>query len=93
MTNAALQLEIKQLIIEALNLEDVTPEDIDASAPLFVEGLGLDSIDALELGLALQKRYGVTLSADSAETRNHFASVDALVAYVESAQAEKAPSV
>ena len=92
MTNAALQLEIKQLIIDALNLEDIGPDDIDASAPLFVEGLGLDSIDALELGLALQKRYGVTLTADSAETRTHFASVDALVAYVESAHAERVPS-
>ena len=88
MTSAALQLEIKQLIIEALNLEDLTPDDIDASAPLFVEGLGLDSIDALELGLELQKRYGVTLSAESSETRTHFASVDALVAYVQSVQAE-----
>lgn len=90
MTSAALQLEIKQLIIDSLNLEDVKPDDIDSSAPLFVEGLGLDSIDALELGLALQKRYGVTLSADSAETRTHFASVDALVAYVQSASAETA---
>lgn len=92
MTSAALQLEIKQLIIDALNLEDITPDDIDASAPLFVEGLGLDSIDALELGLELQKRYGVTLSADSAETRTHFASVDALVAFVQSARAEQVPS-
>lgn len=91
MTSAALQLEIKQLIIDALNLEDVKPDDIDASAPLFGDGLGLDSIDALELGLALHTRYGVTLSADSAESRTHFASVDALVVFVQSAQTEKAP--
>ena len=52
----SLELEIKELIISALSLEDVTPADIDAAAPLFGEGLGLDSIDALELGLALQKR-------------------------------------
>ena len=84
----ALQTEIKQLIIDSLNLEDMQPDDIDASAPLFVDGLGLDSIDALELGLALQKRYGVVLSADSAETRTHFASVDALVAYVQAARAQ-----
>ncbi|TWI13318.1 phosphopantetheine-binding protein [Aerolutibacter ruishenii] len=77
-----LELEIKQLIISSLSLEDVTPDDIDAAAPLFGEGLGLDSIDALELGLALQKRYGVTLSADSQETRQHFASVDALARFV-----------
>jgi acyl carrier protein len=73
----SLELEIKELIISALSLEDVTPADINAAAPLFGEGLGLDSIDALELGLALQKRYGVTLSADAQETRQHFASVAA----------------
>ncbi|HEY5782957.1 MAG TPA: phosphopantetheine-binding protein [Lysobacter sp.] len=77
-----LELEIKELIISALSLEDIGPNDIDAAAPLFGEGLGLDSIDALELGLALQKRYGVTLSADSQETRQHFASVNALASFV-----------
>lgn len=60
-----LEQEIKELIISSLALEDITPQDIDATAPLFVDGLGLDSIDALELGLALQKRYGVSMSADS----------------------------
>ena len=80
----ALEQEIKELIIASLNLEDVRPEDIDSDAPLFVEGLGLDSIDALELGLALQKKYGVKMSADSAETRKHFASVNALVGLVAS---------
>lgn len=80
----ALELEIKQLIVASLSLEDIAPEDIDTDAPLFVDGLGLDSIDALELGLALQKRYGVSLSADSAETRQHFASVQSLVAFVAS---------
>lgn len=83
---SALELEIKQLIITSLSLEDVSPEDIDSSAPLFGEGLGLDSIDALELGLALQKRYGVTLSADAQDTRQHFASVDALVRLVAARQ-------
>ncbi|GLR15034.1 phosphopantetheine-binding protein [Chitinimonas viridis] len=78
----ALEQEIKAIIIESLNLEDVTPDDIDASAALFVDGLGLDSIDALELGLALQKRYGVSMSADSEETRQHFASVSALAQFV-----------
>jgi acyl carrier protein len=70
--------EIKQMIIDVLQLEDVTPDDIDADAPLFVDGLGLDSIDALELGVAIHKRYGVTLLADSDDTRRHFASVRAL---------------
>ncbi|MDZ7918790.1 phosphopantetheine-binding protein [Rhodoferax sp.] len=83
---ALLEQELKEIIIETLNLEDIRPEDIDTSAALFVDGLGLDSIDALELGLALQKRYGISLSADSAETRSHFASVHALAAFVASAR-------
>jgi len=74
--------EIKALIVSSLALEDLSADDIDAAQPLFVEGLGLDSIDALELGLALQKRYGVAMSADAQETRKHFASVNALAAFV-----------
>jgi len=77
-----LENDIKELIISSLALEDITPDDIDAAAPLFVDGLGLDSIDALELGLALQKRYGVSLSAESEEVRAHFASVRTLAAFV-----------
>ena len=75
--------EIKQMIIDVLQLEDITPADIDSDAPLFVEGLGLDSIDALELGVAIHKRYGITLSSDSEETRRHFASVRTLGALIE----------
>ncbi len=82
-----LEREIKELIIASLSLEDVSPDDIDPVAPLFVEGLGLDSIDALELGLALQKKYGVSLSADSEETRRHFSSVRALSEFVAAHQA------
>lgn len=78
-----LEQEVKELIIEVLQLEDITPADIDSAAPLFVEGLGLDSIDALELGVALQKRYGISLSADSEDTRRHFSSVNALAALIE----------
>jgi acyl carrier protein len=70
--------EIKQLIIDVLQLEDITPAEIDSDAPLFGAGLGLDSIDALELGVAIQKRYGIKLSASSEETRRHFASVRTL---------------
>ncbi|PXX47577.1 phosphopantetheine-binding protein [Undibacterium pigrum] len=77
-----LEQEVKELIIEVLQLEDITADDIDSNAPLFVEGLGLDSIDALELGVALQKRYGISLSADSEDTRRHFASVNALAALI-----------
>lgn len=71
------------MIIEVLELEDIQPEEIDADAPLFGEGLGLDSIDALEIGLALQKRYGIKLDAEDESTREHFASVNNLVALVE----------
>lgn len=81
--NQALELELKRLIIDALELEDITPADIDPNAPLFSEGLGLDSIDALELGLALQKQYGIKLDSETEETRRHFASLAALQALVE----------
>ena len=79
---SSLEHDIKELIISSLGLEDVRPDDIENDQPLFGDGLGLDSIDALELGLALQKRYGVSMSADSEQVRRHFASVDALAAFV-----------
>lgn len=74
--------EIKQLIIEVLALEDIQVSDIDDDAPLFGDGLGLDSIDALELGLALKKRYKVRLNAESEETKQHFQSINSLLALV-----------
>ncbi len=77
-----LALELKQLIIDTLDLEDISAADIDDTAPLFIDGLGLDSIDALELGVALQKRYGVKLDAESEETRKHFANIQNLCALV-----------
>lgn len=70
--------EIKTLIIEALDLEDVTIEDIKTDEPLFGEGLGLDSIDALELGLALKKKYALTLESDLEDSKKHFYSVASL---------------
>jgi len=73
---------LKKLIIEALNLEDLSPDDIDTEAPLFGEGLGLDSIDALELGVAVRQKYGVNLDVDSEEIRDHFASVSSLARFV-----------
>ena len=78
-----LEQEVKEMIIDVLQLEDISAGDIDTDAALFVEGLGLDSIDALELGVALQKRYGISLSAESQDTRRHFASVRALATLVE----------
>ena len=82
-----IEQELKQLIIDTLDLEDITPEEIVSSEPLFVEGLGLDSIDALELGLAIQRRYGIKIDADAAETRNHFANIDNLAQFIRSSQA------
>ena len=82
MEQSELEAAIKRMIIECVGLEDTRPEDIDADAPLFGEGLGLDSIDALEIGLALHRRFGVRLSGDSEESRRHFASVSSLVALV-----------
>ncbi len=77
-----LENELKQMIIEALDLEDISVDDIDTNAPLFIDGLGLDSIDALELGVALQKKYGLSLSADADSNRQHFASIAALASFV-----------
>ena len=73
---------IKELIIEVLNLEDVTPDDIDSAAPLFGNGMGLDSIDALELGVAIRRKYDVELDVNSEEIREHFASVANLARFV-----------
>jgi len=80
----AFEEEVKQLIIDVLQLEDITTADIEADEPLFVEGLGLDSIDALELGVALQKRYGVSMTGNAEEIRRHFASVRSLGAMITS---------
>ena len=84
----ALIEDIKRLIISTLNLEDVAPEDIDPAAPLFGEGLGLDSIDALELGLALKKTYDISLAAESEEARRVFSSVASIAEYVAAHRAE-----
>ena len=77
-----LEQEIKELIIDALALEDVQPADIETEAALFVEGLGLDSIDALELAMALEERYGVKIGDDPEQNRRIFASVRALASFV-----------
>ncbi len=79
-----LETQIKQLIIDALELEDMTTADIVSEEALFDDGLGLDSIDALELGMALQQRFGVTLDAEDKDTRAHFRSVATLAAFVRS---------
>ena len=84
----ALEQELKELIISSLELEDVQLADIDSTAALFGEGLGLDSIDALELGLAVKKKYKVRLDAESAETKKHFYSVQSLAALIASTRGD-----
>ena len=79
---ASLTLEIKQMIIDELDLEDIEVEDIDTDAPLFGDGLGLDSIDALELGLGIHKRFDVKIEAKSEQNKEHFRSVASLAAFV-----------
>ena len=74
--------KLKQEIIEVLNLEDIKPEDIDAEAPLFGEGLGLDSIDALELIVLLEKNYGIKIE-DPKEARKIFTSVKTMAEFIQ----------
>ncbi|CAA0108524.1 Acyl carrier protein [BD1-7 clade bacterium] len=82
----SLETELKAMIIECLDLEDITVEEIETDAPLFGDGLGLDSIDALELGLAISKKYDVKIDAENEETKNHFASVANLAKFIQSQQ-------
>jgi len=77
-----LEEELKKLIIESLALEDISPEEIESEAPLFNDGLGLDSIDALELGIALQKKYGIKIETDAEENQSYFASIQSLAKMV-----------
>lgn len=77
-----LEREVKLLLIDVLHLEDVAPDDIDPDVPLFGDGLGLDSIDALEIAAALHQRYGITLPADPQALRAHLSSVRALAALI-----------
>ncbi|MBQ8071579.1 MAG: acyl carrier protein [Bacteroidales bacterium] len=76
-----LKQELKEKIIAALKLADMTPSDIDNEAPLFGDGLGLDSIDALELMLLLEKNYGIRLQ-NPAEGKKVFVNIDTMAAYV-----------
>ena len=75
-------LKLKEEIIEVLNLEDVKPEDIDENAPLFGEGLGLDSIDALELIVLMEKNYGIKLK-DPSQGKEVFKSIKVMAEYIE----------
>ncbi len=77
-----LELEIKDLIIKALVLEDLAPDDIESSQPLFGDGLGLDSIDALEIAMAIEERFGIVTGDDLESNRERFASVRNLAKFV-----------
>ncbi len=74
--------KLKKILVQELSLEELAPEDIDDDAPLFGEGLGLDSLDAVELVVIVQKHYGVEIK-DMEEARTAFQSVNALAAYIE----------
>jgi len=79
----SLHHELKVFLIETMNLEDISPDEIDSDALLFAEdGLGLDSIDALELVLALKKKYGIVLEANDEKSREHLRSIATLAALV-----------
>jgi acyl carrier protein len=80
--NTALHDTIKQLIVETLVLEDVTPAEIKTDAPLFGEGLGLDSIDSLEIAMVLEERFGLTLDDDPDTNREIFHSIGSLASFV-----------
>ena len=78
-----LERDIARLIVDTLALDHLTPDDIAPDQPLFGQGLGLDSVDALELALALQNRYGLAIASDSREARRHFETVRSLALYVQ----------
>ena len=77
-----LENEIRELIVSALKLEEVEPSSIDVGESLFEGGLGLDSIDALEIGVALRKRYGITIETATDEVKSYFRSVQSLATFV-----------
>jgi len=82
-----LEQQLKTLIVDALKLEDLSPDDIDATEPLFGDaGLGLDSIDALELGVAIRKTFGIRIDTVTEDVRHHFASIDNLAAFIRAQQ-------
>lgn len=85
----ALEVELKQLIIAIFELEGLNPQDIHSEEPLFGNGLGLDSIDALELGVALKKKYNIHIDSQSSDLIDHFASIKNLAGFVLSLQHTK----
>jgi acyl carrier protein len=87
MTREQIEAEIKALIIDALKLDETLPDDIDSEAPLASAGVGLDSIDVLELAMAVHRRFGVTTGGDDAANQRIYSSVRSLAEYLEEQQA------
>jgi acyl carrier protein len=77
-----LENEIRELIVHALKLEGIEPSSIDVQESLFEGGLGLDSIDALEIGVALRKRYAITIETATDEVKSYFRSVQSLATFI-----------
>jgi acyl carrier protein len=77
-----LELDLKRLIVSALNLEDIEPEQIDSDEPLFGDGLGLDSIDGLELGMVIRKTYNVKIQSVNGEVREIFRTVRSIAQFI-----------
>ena len=85
---ADLERDLKELIVKTLKLEGIEPEEIDSEEPLFDEGLGLDSIDALELGVAIRKTYGTKIETITDEVKAHFANVRSLAKFIQTLRGE-----
>ena len=79
----SIKTELKTLIIQALELEGISADDIKDDEPLFGDGLGLDSIDALELGMAIKRKYNITMGSNKEENKKYFYSIDTLSKYIE----------
>lgn len=86
MSHEALENELRALIIEALVLEDMAPADLPREEPLFGDGVGLDSLDALEISLALEEKYGITVDEDDVATKRRFATIASLAEFVAEAR-------
>jgi acyl carrier protein len=86
MSHEALENELRALIIEALVLEDIGPAGLSREEPLFGDGVGLDSLDALEIALALEEKYGITVDEDDVETKRRFATIASLAEFVAEAR-------
>ena len=84
MERGQIESRLKEIVVASLDLEDIAVADIETDVPLFGEGLGLDSIDALELGMAVKKEFGITFSSNPADNKKIFRSVKTLADYIQS---------